>query len=425
MKKFIPLFILIFCNLIFSQSIIGRFSSSFYTFERFDTKDVSAKYIHNYENLYLNLSHKNFSLKTNFFFETEISQKMANNNRLRFYNLFIEGRELFDVLSFKFGRQPIYNAAIGGIFDGFSFDAKYSLFKLNGFVGGNVPPYQELKLTKNLKDNYILGGKLSANLFNELNIAVGYFQKNYLPEPYYAKRIDENFNPIEYLIQLKSTQFKFGTFDLGYEHSDIYQGNLKLEYDFNFKELSKGELFSRISPTSKLGVELYSSYRAPLIRYNSIFSVFDYANTYEVEVGADYKLTSNYSVNARGGVVNFKDDNASRVSVGINTPYGSVFYRKTFGYAGELDAVSLYSAYSLFEGMLTPSCGLAFTSYKLSPDETDRNTLLTLLAGFNFRPFKSFSIDVQGQYMNNKIYKDDMRLFLKLNYWFNTNLKLI
>jgi hypothetical protein len=32
---------------------------------------------------------------------------------------------------------------------------------------------------------------------------------------------------------------------------------------------------------------------------------------------------------------------------------------------------------------------------------------------------------LQGQYMNNKIYKDDYRFFLKLNYWFNTNLNLM
>jgi len=30
------------------------------------------------------------------------------------------------------------------------------------------------------------------------------------------------------------------------------------------------------------------------------------------------------------------------------------------------------------------------------------------------------SFDIQGQYLNNKIYKDDWRLFFKLNFWFNT-----
>lgn len=427
MKKFFLLSVifLLFNNFVLSQSISGRISSSFYTFERFESKDISAKYVHNYENLYLNISKGNFSLRTNIFFETELSQKMVDNNKLRFYNLYLEARNLFDIVSFKIGRQPVYSAAIGGIFDGASLEARYSLFKLSGFIGGNVPAYQQLKLTENLKENYVLGGKLSARLFDELDLAVGYFQKNSRPEPFYAKRVDENFDLITYLIQLKSTQFKFGTLDLGYEYSELYQGNLKFEYDFNFKELSKVELFSRLSPTKDLGVEIYSTYRAPLIRYNSIFAVFDYGNTYEVEIGADYKLTPHFSFNARGGVVNFKDDNASRISFGLNTSYGSLNYRKTFGYAGELDAVSLYAAHSFFEGMITPSCGLAFTSYKLSPSESEKNSLVTLLAGLNYRPFKSFSVDIQGQYMNNTIYKDDMRFFLKLNYWFNTNLKLI
>jgi len=108
----------------------------------------------------------------------------------------------------------------------------------------------------------------------------------------------------------------------------------------------------------------------------------------------------------------------------LNTRWGSFNYRKTLGYAGELDAVSLYSAYSFLEGLITPSVGISYTSYKLSED-SDKNNLAAILGGLNYRPFRFLSFDVQGQYMNNKIYKDDYRFFFKINYWFNTNLKLM
>jgi hypothetical protein len=85
-----------------------------------------------------------------------------------------------------------------------------------------------------------------------------------------------------------------------------------------------------------------------------------------------------------------------------------------------MDAVSLYSAYTFLEGFLTPSLGLSFTNYKLS-DNAETDNLTTLLAGVNIRPYRTLSLDLQGQYLNNKIYKDDFRLFAKLNYWFNTN----
>jgi len=53
------------------------------------------------------------------------------------------------------------------------------------------------------------------------------------------------------------------------------------------------------------------------------------------------------------------------------------------------------------------------------------NELVSLMAGTNIRPWRFLSFDVQGQYLNNKIYRNDWRLFLKVNYWFNTNLNLL
>jgi hypothetical protein len=85
-----------------------------------------------------------------------------------------------------------------------------------------------------------------------------------------------------------------------------------------------------------------------------------------------------------------------------------------------MDAISLYTAHSFFQGYLTPSIGISYTSYKLSKD-SETNDLVSLLAGINVRPYKSLSFDLQGQYMDNKIYRNDFRFFLKANYWFNTN----
>jgi hypothetical protein len=64
--------------------------------------------------------------------------------------------------------------------------------------------------------------------------------------------------------------------------------------------------------------------------------------------------------------------------------------------------------------------GLSFTGYKLS-DDSEKNNLTSLLAGLNFRPWRELSLDLQGQYMDNQIYKNDFRFLIKANYWFNTN----
>jgi len=84
-----------------------------------------------------------------------------------------------------------------------------------------------------------------------------------------------------------------------------------------------------------------------------------------------------------------------------------------------MNAISLYTAHTILEGLFTPSIGLSYTSYKLDKNDPS-NELLSVLAGTNFRPFRTLSFDIQGQFLNNKIYKDDWRLFFKLNFWFNT-----
>ncbi|MDP3580860.1 MAG: hypothetical protein Q8S39_02925, partial [Ignavibacteria bacterium] len=81
---------------------------------------------------------------------------------------------------------------------------------------------------------------------------------------------------------------------------------------------------------------------------------------------------------------------------------------------------SVYAAKSYREGLITPSIGLSYTSYKLSKD-AEKNNITAILAGFNLRPWKAWSFDVQGQFFNNKIYNDDFRFLLKINHWFNTN----
>jgi hypothetical protein len=185
-------------------------------------------------------------------------------------------------------------------------------------------------------------------------------------------------------------------------------------------ETSKFEISGTYKQLDNIHLTAYYNYRQPLIRYNSIFSVFDYGNTKEYEVGADYFFDKTLWLSARVGDVEYRDAGSQRISFGVNTNYGSINFRKTLGYEGELFSLSGYSAKTFFDGELTPSVGISYTSYRLSTDDPT-NHLITILAGFNYRPIRILSFDLQGQYMDNKIYNNDYRVFLKVNYWFNTN----
>ncbi len=404
----------------YAQNLNGRFSSAIYTFERFDTVNVSNTYLQAYEMLMLNLNKDNYSLRTYLNFEGDPSQDLKDFPRVRFYNLYFEARKVLDAFTLKLGRQPIINSVAGGLFDGLNVDYRNGDYKFTGYYGGNVPAYQKLDITDDWSHDFLAGGKFVTTALKDFQFGLSYINKNFKPESYMATRLDADLNPIQVLIQNKSNQYQFASAEASYDMPEIFTIDTRFDYDLNFMQASKFEINGTYDQLEKVDFNVYYNYRSPKIRYNSIFAVFDYGNTQEMEVGADYKLNKTFSLTGKVANVLYTDENSQRITVGVISNYGSITYRKNLGYAGEMDAVSLYTAYTFLEGLLTPSVGLSFTNYKLS-DNAETDNLTTLLAGFNVRPYRTLSFDIQGQYLNNKIYQNDFRLFAKLNYWFNTN----
>lgn len=421
MKKIILLLFLGATTFISAQNINGRLSSSVYTFERYDSVNSSEQYLRAYEMLNLNLNYGKVSVRSYLNFETDVMSKNDSDPRLRFYNLYLEARDLMDIATIRLGRQPIINSIAGGVYDGASLTLKKSDYKFNAYFGGNVPAYQKFELIENFGENFLYGGKFTTTVIPNFQVGIGYVNKNFQPQKYTANRLNPELNLVEVEIENKSNQYEFVTGEINFNQKGLVSIFTRGDYDLNFNQLSKVEFDARTEAVDRLGINLYYNYRQPKIRYNSIFAVFDYGNTHEIEIGADYKINSMFTVIGKFGNVQYKDENSQRLGVGLSTTYGSINYRKTFGYAGELDAVSLYSGYTFFEGLFTPTVGLSFTNYKLNPDD-EANNITSLMVGANIRPFRVLSFDLQGQYMDNKIYKNDLRLFFKLNYWFNLNI---
>lgn len=401
-----------------AQVVSGRFSSSVYTFERaFDTSN-SQIYVRGYQQLQLNAAYKAFAIRSSFNLENSYSGTLDSDPRLRVYNLYLEARNLFKVLTLRVGRLPVFNGIASGVYDGASVKASYSGVELDAAYGGILPAYQKLDF-KDINKNNVAAVKLSGHFLNAYSISAGYSRKNFKPEEYWALRIDEKFNPVMMLIQKNSQQFEYlhGGVTWAPENCN-HSAYLKYEYDLGIQATSKIEAETELGVMKNLDVSLYGNYREPRVRYNSIFSVFDFGNTVEGEAGVTYRLGKVNAVSAKFGYVNYKDENSSRLNLGYSFAFGSVGYRKTFGYAGEMDAVSANAAHAFFNGKITPSCGVSYTNYKLSKNDPS-SSLFSLLAGVNYRPYKSLSLDGQIQIINNKIYQNDVRMLLKLNYWFN------
>ena len=400
------------------QNLNGRFSSSVYTFERFDSSGSSNTQARTYQMLSFNFGKDNIWLRSNLNLETDLANKQISDPRFRVYNLYADFQKIFDVASLKLGRQPLYNSVAGGVFDGATVGLNYSGYKLLAYYGGNVPAYQKLELIDNWSDNYLLGGEFTVYALMDWRFSAKYINKNF-SSSYTAVRLDPDLNPIDVLIENQSNQYQFLSGEVSYHKKNFGSGNIRYDYDLNFQTSSRFEISGRYEAIKNLGVNAYYNYREPKIRYNSIFSVFDYGNTWEIEGGLDYLIDNKYTLIGKFANVTYKDERSQRVTLGISSPFGSITARKNFGYAGEMDALSFYTALTQLDGLLTPSLGFSYTRYKLSEDDPS-NELISVLGGANIRPFRTLSFDIQGQYLNNKIYNNDWRLFFKLNFWFNT-----
>ena len=407
-------------SLCFTQTINGRFTSALYTFERFDTLNNSATYARTFQVLYLTFGDKNVALKTYMNLENDISEKLTYDPRFRMYNFYLDIKNLFEIVYIKLGRQPLYNTLGGGAFDGMTLGVNYKGFDLNGYYGGNVPAYQKVDFTDNLDNNYVGGANLNVYAISNTRIALRYVNKAFENIAYTTVRLDPDYNTIPYYIENNSQQFRYVMGEVSYSQPKNFRVDTRYQYELNYATTSRFEISGRYEQIEDLGLTAYYNYRKPFVRYNSIFSVFDFKNSQEIEIGADYLIDKTYKLIGKFGNVSYEDESAQRISLGLASRWGTLTGRKTFGYAGELSAISFYTAQTILSGLLTPNFSFAYTRYKLSSD-AETNEMVTLLLGCNYRPIRTLSFDLQGQYLNNKIYNNDFRLLVKLNFWFNHN----
>lgn len=419
MKKLLLFFLASgFLATTYSQSFNGRFSSSIYTFERQDTIGTAYTQARTFQMLTFNFGKDNIWLRSSFNLEYDVANTLIDDPRFRTYNLYVDVENLWQVVSLKLGRQPLYSSVAGGVFDGATLGFNYSGFKILGYYGANVPPYQAWEVADFSSDNFIAGGEFSVYALMDWRFTAKYINKNFPSQSYQAIRLDPELNPINVLIENQSNQYEYLSGEVSYYKKKLYNINARYNYDLQYNTTSRVELSGRYEDIKNLGLSLYYNYQEPMVRYNSIFSVFNFANTWEIEAGADYLIDNKYTVIGKFANVTYQDETSQRVTLGLKSQYGTLIARKNFGYAGEMDAISFYTAFATLEGLFTPSIGFSYTHYKLTPDD-NYNEVTSLLGGFNYRPLRMLSFDLQGQYLNNKIYQDDWRLFFKINYWFN------
>ena len=404
-----------------AQTFSGRAITSFYTYQRSDTVDVSSQQSRGYQGFQFDLRQKNITLSTYGQVDYDFSSPLEGDPKLRLFNLYLQWRQIFKVAELKLGRMPVFAGVGVGTIDGAQLKIRLGKWgNVKAFGGGLLPPHQKLEVIDNLDDNYMAGGQLRIFPARGLNFSLSYLNKRQSRASYYAERADSIGNVLTQFVEPSSNAFEFAALDASWLVTPVTSLYARGDYDFNGKKLTRMEFSIRSTVSTRVTLNGAYAYRSPRLPWNSIFSVFNTDDNHEIQLGLYYRLRPGMQFFGNGAYIIYPDDSSLRFSLGFNVPIGSFSFVHRSGYAGDLQGLNLYLYRTLQQGKLTPKLQLSWASYKLTSEASSRETLLSAAAGVLYRLANRWSLDGEVQLLNNRYYEYDTRFLFRLQYRFFT-----
>ncbi|MBI5473895.1 MAG: hypothetical protein HY961_16275 [Ignavibacteriae bacterium] len=303
-----------------SQVINGRLIGSIYTFEKYDTVNVSKKYVRGFQSALLDATFADFSVHTHFQVAGTLQKKLDEVPDYRFYYLYAQMKNIFGLANLSLGRLPYFAGVGNGTLDGglLSVRCPENNFKLTLYGGQTTPIEYELKDWKPLKRNFTLGGQLLVNAITNTRIGISYVNRQRERNGYWATREDSMANPFLVFIAPTRAREQYLSGDVAYLCSSgdarIYG---RYDYDLNYRKTQRAQLGVRVGVSKDLSLTADFMHRAPRLPYGSFFSVFDLKSLDEIELGADYILFPDLRGFVRGAYVKYSGDRGFRYTVGL------------------------------------------------------------------------------------------------------------
>jgi hypothetical protein len=417
-----------------AQVLNGRFVTSIYGWERTST-DTSTSHLRAYENIQLNFGNDDISFHTYMQGSTDFDSELADDPRLRLFNAYINVKNVADMVDVRVGRQSVYAGVNYGSIDGALLRLRPAKgVEIVGYGGGITPPSQKTDFFNDIDNNWQAGAQALFYLVENMKFSLSYMNRHRATTPFEALRVDPLLGNVTANIDYGSRANQYGSFNLSYLYDKFWFFG-RYDYDFNFEKTSRAEFATTYQALQNLGLSLSLAHREPTIAWNSYFAILEMSANQEAVLGIDYKVCPRITLLGRFSAVKYnaeddypEDENindvAYRIAVGAAYKYASVMYTKDVSVDGDLDGLNFELRYPLLDKSLIPHAGIVYSNYALanylaSGEAMEKTSTLAAVLGAMYRPIKQVSIDVQGQYMTNKIYKSDMRAFLRINYWFN------
>ena len=409
-----------------AQMVSGRFMTTFYSYQQYDTSNASKLSLRGFEAMQLNFGAGNYQLHTYLLATNDFITSQPNDPLLRAANLYFEARKIGNIVNLKIGRQPVFSRVGVSSFDGLSADAKLLDDKISlSAFGGALPPMNEkLELNSNLKDNMLYGAQAYYSPFENFRVGGAYVDKSFKPPSYFTYRLTAlHTNPgiqDSVLINPDAIANQFVSGDLFY-YTDKVSGYFRLDYDLNFYDVNRTEASFRYSPFRSFSANVGYYHRDSRLPYNSIFSVFDHSGTDELDLGANYMFTQDITAFGSYSRIFYTGDNSNQFTIGTNIYLFSLSFSHNDGFAGNLNGVNAQFIYPFMDRKFVAIASASATDYKILQELTSTSRLYSGSLGLTYRPINLLSINLQGQYYQDPVYKNDFRGYLQVNYYFFKN----
>ena len=409
-----------------AQLVQARIVSSGYAWQQQDTAGQSVNHLYGYQTIQLSAATEDFSFHTYWQGYNDFAGPLSNTGQYRLFNLYLRANNILDILDLSVGRQNIFAGVGTGSIDGGLATVKLldSRVRIIGYYGGLPPPTEKSELIDNAKSNYMVGSQVVGNPLDFAQVSLSYMRRSIQQDVYTATRSDSLFNP--YLVEIRPSaqEEEYWSGDVNVDYQDWISGSFRYDYDALFKNTSRVEFFGRINPIESWGITAEYLKREPRISYNSIFSAFTYNTLSDYDLGVEYAVDKNWQAFARYGYLAYDDVSARSVTVGANGRNLGCSLSRNVGYSGEISAASFNAGLPLFDNQITPTLMVSYAQYKLNESTTLDGALSTAL-GVVYRPLPVLSVDTQVQWIDNKVYQNDTRIFIRLSYLFIQRLDLL
>jgi len=313
-------------------------------------------------------------------------------------------------LNVRLGRQLVYegvgNGTIDGLWLGYDFG---DLLQIAGYAG-SLPSLEASNGLQSWSDGHMMGAELRIRKLYGTTVGVSFVRKARQPVTYvssYSGKTIENSALRQQWVGVDLCR-RFG------RYVDLFG---RLDIDVIFEKIQRAELVARytVSPALRLTGEFV--HRAPAIDVNSIFSVFAQRTNRQIRLNGTYRINKRLSLFSGVEHVLYDRDTATRVRIGVSVRGHYIAYNRGMGYMGARDGVSGGLRYPVGK-KLWIKANAQFARYALFDGAEDKDEVVTASMGVNYRPTRGTSFDLEGQSVQNRVYKRDFRILFRGSVWF-------